>query len=258
MLLLHGLLASSDSFGRAFDAPAANGCTVAVPDLLGFGRSRSPGETAFTIERHLETLDEVAERLGLLDGPLVVAGHSLGGVLAIEWAARHAGAVERVVTWGAPLHPDRRDAVAAIAGLGLMERLFALDTRSAEAACRLVCRYRRTARLVAVLASPQLPVAVSRRAVDHTWPAYQGAMEEIVLSASWPDAVRRLDDHGVRTVLVRGEADRIVDGAVYAGLAEEHDAVDVLVRPGAGHLLPLTDAPWAAGLLDPSAAGSRP
>lgn len=94
VLLLHGLLASSDSFGRAFDAAAANGRTVAVPDLLGFGRSSGPTETDFTLDRHLHSLDRVARRLGLLDGPLVVAGHSLGGILAIEWAARHAGQVD--------------------------------------------------------------------------------------------------------------------------------------------------------------------
>ena len=136
-----------------------------------------------------------------------------------------------------------------------MERAFALDTIAAEAACRLVCRFRRTARLVAVAGSPRLPVAVSSRAVDHSWPAYQGAMEQIVLSVSWPDAMRRLDDHGVRTVLVRGEEDRIVDGSVYTDLAETYDAVEAIVRAGAGHLLPLTHARWAADLLTPSGAG---
>lgn len=62
---------------------------VLAPDLAGFGRSDAP---AGDHDRagHLADLDAVVEELGD-GGRVVVAGHSLGGVLAALWASANPG-----------------------------------------------------------------------------------------------------------------------------------------------------------------------
>jgi pimeloyl-ACP methyl ester carboxylesterase len=73
---------------------------VVAPDLAGFGRSDKPRldyDRAF----HLANLDEVVTRFAGV-GPIVVVGHSLGGVFATLWAAAHAERVRALVLAAVP------------------------------------------------------------------------------------------------------------------------------------------------------------
>ncbi len=108
-MLLHGLPASGDTFGATFDALTRHGQLV-VPDLLGFGRSQNQEGEDFSLNAHLDALDAMAEELGLDARRLVVAGHSMGGLLAWHWAARRATQIDAVVTWCTPLFRSRREA----------------------------------------------------------------------------------------------------------------------------------------------------
>jgi 3-oxoadipate enol-lactonase len=67
---------------------------VLVPDLPGHGGSSAlPGQP--------ETLDPFADRVAaLLDEPALVAGHSLGGVVALRLASRHPQLVRGLVLAG--------------------------------------------------------------------------------------------------------------------------------------------------------------
>lgn len=85
LLVIHGLGGS----GRYFDrlaARVADRFHVVAPDLAGFGTSDKP-DLAYERTMHLDDLDAVADALEM-DGPTVVAGHSLGGLFAALWAAR--------------------------------------------------------------------------------------------------------------------------------------------------------------------------
>jgi pimeloyl-ACP methyl ester carboxylesterase len=86
LLALHGLGGS----GRYFDRLAVRvrgRFHVIAPDLAGFGTSDKP-DLAYERGAHLDDVDAVLEELEV-DGPVVVAGHSLGGLFAALWAARH-------------------------------------------------------------------------------------------------------------------------------------------------------------------------
>jgi pimeloyl-ACP methyl ester carboxylesterase len=72
-VLLHGLPASGDTFGAAYDRLATSAQLV-VPDLLGFARSQDPSRTDFSLQAHLDALDAMLADLGLEDRRLVVGG----------------------------------------------------------------------------------------------------------------------------------------------------------------------------------------
>jgi pimeloyl-ACP methyl ester carboxylesterase len=62
LVLLHGLPATGDAFGAAFDTLDAQ---LVVPDLLGFGSSKLPADRDVSLATHLSALDEAAAALGL-------------------------------------------------------------------------------------------------------------------------------------------------------------------------------------------------
>ena len=82
VLLVHGVRASATMWRAPLRALDAAGVPALAPDLPGHGARA--GE-AFTLERALATLDDAAAAAG---GPVVVAGLSMGGYLAVHWAAR--------------------------------------------------------------------------------------------------------------------------------------------------------------------------
>jgi pimeloyl-ACP methyl ester carboxylesterase len=247
-VLLHGLAGSGEVFGAAYDQLASHG-RLAVPDLLGFGRSMDLDRQDFGLGAHLDALDEMLEALGPTDVPVTVAGHSMGGVLALCWAARRPAGIERVVTWGAPLYRDPAEARRHVPRTGWMARLFALESPLAQEACAWMCEHRALAAWLGVLLYPRLPVQLARQGVLHTWPAYRDAMNELVLRADWPAALRALDTAGVPVILAAGRRDRApVPGRLHE-LAREHRHVRAIEHPTAGHDLPLADPAWCVRLL---------
>lgn len=92
LILLHGLSGSGrwwlknvTFFARRYE--------VFVIDLIGFGKSRR--RQKFVLREAASLLDRWMEQLHI--GPAVVLGHSMGGVIALDLAARHPHRVQQMV-----------------------------------------------------------------------------------------------------------------------------------------------------------------
>jgi pimeloyl-ACP methyl ester carboxylesterase len=85
VVLLHGLGRTLIDWSVIAPILSTNMRAVAF-DLRGHGRS---GEGRWTWDQALDDIDAVVERLNL--GTPTVAGHSLGGMLAVMWANSHPG-----------------------------------------------------------------------------------------------------------------------------------------------------------------------
>lgn len=125
---LHGVTGHGGGWRRLAESALA-GFHVVAPDLIGHGAS--PYEPPWSIAEHLDAL------LGTLGGgPSLWIGHSFGGRLAYEIAARCPGAVERLVLLDPALHIDAHIALY-VAEEGRKDRSFAsfdegVDRRFAE------------------------------------------------------------------------------------------------------------------------------
>lgn len=87
LLLLHGFGGAAWNFSEL--VPLLSGRRLIVPDLPGHGAS-----TPLPAASIAAFADVVAE---LLDGPVDVLGHSMGGVVALRLAERHPSLVRRLV-----------------------------------------------------------------------------------------------------------------------------------------------------------------
>jgi len=68
---------------------------VVVPDLRGHGQSDAPF-TAYTMPELVDDIHTVAETLGLPD-KFILAGHSFGGSICVEYANAHPERLERLI-----------------------------------------------------------------------------------------------------------------------------------------------------------------
>ena len=83
LLLIHGVGLRLEAW-RAMIPPLAQKFTVVAMDMPGHGQSSWTG--ADTVETFA---DDFSPLMSELDGPVFVAGHSMGAMLAIELASRH-------------------------------------------------------------------------------------------------------------------------------------------------------------------------
>ncbi|HEX3169334.1 MAG TPA: alpha/beta hydrolase, partial [Burkholderiales bacterium] len=106
MVCVHGGAAS----GHWFDFVALDFRAeyhVLALDQRGHGDSQWAPTADYTYERYAADLDEFASKLNLRD--FVLIGHSMGGAVALTYAALHPGRLARLVIVDTTLHmtPDR-------------------------------------------------------------------------------------------------------------------------------------------------------
>lgn len=94
LVFIHGMGTSSATWTRCMEL-LDDRFLVIAPDLLGHGTSPVPDDPGeYTRDRALDDLDDI---LADLDEPAMLVGHSLGGYLALAYAATRPGAVRGVV-----------------------------------------------------------------------------------------------------------------------------------------------------------------
>lgn len=247
VLLLHGMIGAGNSFGAVYDALAEH-ATVVVPDLLGFGGSRNATGPSDALA-HVAALDASLSALGLRGRRTIVAGHSMGGALALYWAAAHTDDVRSVVTFGAPLYRTRTEADVHVAGMGRAQALLAGDGPLPRAVCAWMCRHRTAASWVAAASRPDLPVPVARSGVQHTWDSYTGSLNGLIRDAGWAAALDGLGRAQVPVVLANGANDPVPVPGRAAELASTWPTITHLTHHHAGHGLPLTHPDWCRRLV---------
>jgi len=260
IVLLHGLAASGRVFGAAFDA-LGDQYRLIVPDLLGFGDSPT-SEAGYGPEQHVDAVLACIRELGCDDEPMIIVGHSMGALLAIHLAARHPDRVHAVVALAPPLYRDPDEARRSIAGLGVMARLFVLDTDWAHQACRWVCNHRELAGALAQVLRPDLPGPVARDGVRHTWPSYSESLRDIILAAEARALVPTLT---MPVHLIAGRRDAIAPPELLRGLDAtpniettiwdvDHD-MELVIPHAIADALSAAASPWSPSL--PGAAGDE-
>lgn len=199
VLLLHGLTGSAASWMRV--APLLGGYRLIIPDLLGFGRSPKP-DSPYDLAAHCAALAPLIAETR----PVAVVGHSMGGVIALGLLQRHAELAAGVLVSPA-LYDSRQQALAAMDGAPWLQRMSLRSPRLAHLMCDTSCMLRPLLQPVAPLFARDLPAAVARASLDHTWASYSRTLEHVVLGGL---ARPLLDEVGGRVTIIHGEHDRTV------------------------------------------------
>ncbi|SDZ76893.1 Pimeloyl-ACP methyl ester carboxylesterase [Desulfuromusa kysingii] len=94
LLLIHGVGPEAGSIWDDIVPDLAQKYHVIAPDLPGFGRS-SKGNQLYSPEAYADFLAGLIQ--GLPTKPVTLAGHSLGGAIALMYAAHHGSELDRLI-----------------------------------------------------------------------------------------------------------------------------------------------------------------
>lgn len=95
VLLLHGKNFSGDYWIQTVELLRAKGFRVVVPDQIGFGRSSMPGRYQFSFAQLAANTKMLLMHLCI--GKARVMGHSMGGMLGIQFALQYPEVTEQLL-----------------------------------------------------------------------------------------------------------------------------------------------------------------
>lgn len=102
VLLIHGIGTSWKSWEKVASQMPADVRVLAV-DLLGFGDSPKPHWKAYSAKDQTDSIITTLLRKGLF-GPVIIVGHSLGSLVAVEMAKRYPLTVKSLVLCSPPFY----------------------------------------------------------------------------------------------------------------------------------------------------------
>lgn len=196
VLLLHGLAGSWRYWRRGLDGLRERHA-VYIPDLIGFGRSPKP-RGDYSIAMHVEALARLLERI---DGEVVLAGHSMGSIVALGLYARHPARVRRVVLVGLPYFPTPETARTHLARQSLMNRMTIERSWLAQGMC-----YMKDIMALPVFAPlMRMPIDLYRDYWKHTWNSMSRSLFNTLLAPDVVGLLRNVDR--TKVTLVHGTGD---------------------------------------------------
>ena len=235
VLLLHGQPGSAADWNVLVSALAQRGIGALAVDRPGWGRSRAAaGGLEVNARAALEALDAAEMRAA------TVVGHSFGSAVA-AWLAAH--------------HPDRVDALVLVAPAANEAALYPLDrflalpvagymtSASVMASAGAALALQPARRLLArPLGLDERFLADYGRALltPARWNAF--AREQRALIDELPALESDLHRITAPTTIVVGERDRIVPPGAARRLERQIPEAELVVLPGAGHLIPQQQA----------------
>lgn len=249
VVFVHGWTLSQRTWDEVVDAlPVAARTEVRTVrfDLRGHGNSDPAEPGSANIDRCADDIAEIIEQW-VPDGPIVLAGHSMGGMSIMALAERHPHVLDRLA--GVAFVASSSGDLAA-PPLGLPALLAALVNRGER-----VVRKR-------------LATARGRRLVTRSAPLRPGLRwllfgkraqaQHVAATADWLGAVHpanmaayreSLAEHerasvlgkfaGVPTIVLAGTADRLTPFSHARRIVEHLPTARLFVYPGSGHMLPL-------------------
>lgn len=202
VVLLHGLTGTHEYFAPLATRLAASHRVIA-PDLLGFGQSPWP-DLAYTVDEHLAALEPVLPK-----EPFVLIGHSMGALLAAEFARRHPERITRLVLISPPSVRDRAALAQILKTESSVESLMQLDRFWAPVVCHMHEVFGKLSFYAyRPFVEPALPDAVVWAATQHRWASYNGSLENVVLKIRATDLLPTLR---VPSLVIVGDRDPYAD-----------------------------------------------
>lgn len=119
VVLLHGFLANKNYWTKLI--PRLENNNVIALDLLGFGNAPKPKTSQYTYSSHIEHIQTQLKNLKI-KSPFILAGHSMGAVIAARFALQNPNAVKKLIMLNPPLYSSADQAVQVLNDTGTLYR----------------------------------------------------------------------------------------------------------------------------------------
>lgn len=132
VVLLHGIGSRGDMWHGLSQRLAPYNIRVVAFDLLGFGDSPKPRHASYSLRQHARAVSMSLLRAGIF-GRVVLVGHSLGSLVAIECAKRYPWMSDRLVLCSPPIYRSQAErARTFVSGEKLLTDAYTSFSRQVE------------------------------------------------------------------------------------------------------------------------------
>ncbi len=122
VLFIHGIGNSGKAWEKVIAQLPKDVAIVAV-DLLGFGESPKPDWAFYNAKTQAKSILATCLSQGIV-GPLIVVGHSLGSLVAIEMAKRYPIIIKSLVLCSPPLYQQARNVKFSLRSDDILRQLY--------------------------------------------------------------------------------------------------------------------------------------
>jgi len=226
LVLVHGFPLSRACWQPQIDTFRSSHRCIA-PDLRGFGESEA-SEGPVTMDRYADDIAGLIEALST--GPVVLAGHSMGGYVALAFARRHPELLRGLVLVATRAGQDapevaagRRATAEAVRAHGIQGVVDAMTPK--------------------MLAPDNSKKSLLKAVRGFMAPSSRdGVVGALLGMAERPDAIPQLAGITVPTFIVTGDEDAIIDPAESQLIEQAIEGAQLQVIPDAGHFVALEQA----------------
>ncbi len=241
ILFLHGITGSRRYWLKKV-RPLARDYRLVLPDLIGFGLSPKP-HVEYTLDLYRDSVRAFVEEMGLDERPLIIVGHSLGSLIALEYAARYGSHVSRMVLLSLPRFKDSASAHAIFwRGSPHYRRL--LNEHSLG---ETLSQIKRSGLEVTIRYLLRFPWAVLIDSHKFTFKSLTSTLEHCLLKYQVDRILPRVP--AIPTLLIHGEQDSVAPLAHVRPLPEAYAFMKLVAIRGTGHHLFLTHTRQCLALL---------
>lgn len=194
IVLVHGITGSRRFFAgleNRLRLPPTSATTYSL-DLLGFGGNQNVRSEYSAADQLKWIEDSVCEHFP--SGNFVLAGHSVGGILCLAWAADHLSRVSKIILLNTPLGENRGDIVRSLLQEHMVWATALLQFRPlAHLAC-LALRGAHVLRHLRFAKPGYVPNEVFLDYGKHTWKSIARTFDDVLLGLPGMPLVRRLEE----------------------------------------------------------------
>ncbi len=202
VVLLHGMAASHRYWYKVVDRLAPYARVLRV-DLLGFGRSPKPDDANYTIAEHVSAIKN-SVTASKITTPFLLAGHSMGAILAAEYARAYPDDVDKIAMINTPLYKNAVEANKGVTNGSRLRRLFYFGSVS-KFICGIVCKLPKSvSKKLYMMHEQDVDSSIEEDIADHTYRSYSRSMEHVILQN---DTMKNLDKIKTKLLLVIGVSD---------------------------------------------------
>ncbi|MEO6258790.1 MAG: alpha/beta hydrolase [Thermoanaerobaculia bacterium] len=226
VIFLHGFRGSGRYWGPQVLTLAANHQIIIV-DLLGFGESPWPADSSYDVAAHLDAIHRTVAPV-VHGRRATIVGHSMGAILAAEYARRYRDDVSALIVLNAPMFRSENEGRSRIKEMSPMAAMFSVQRFWARASCDVVCAFRPLLFKFAPRLDPEVPPAVARDAVLHRWESFDRTLQNVVLRSNMEQTLRALVPLPI--TILHGTEDHITDRDRLETIAAETGAKLLFLR----------------------------
>lgn len=190
IVLLPGMLATTTSWKDVTSILKVNSKVIAL-DLLGFGKSKAPISSEYTINDHVESIHKTLESVE--KDRVILVGHSMGALIAASYAARFPTQVKKLILISPPIFKSRIEAKHNITKNSRLPH-YLLYGNTAKITCLIACLlFRRITQAFIPFFLKDMPSTIAKDSLLHTWWSYSRTLTHVIENQNVCRDLKKLD-----------------------------------------------------------------